>query len=152
MAVTVVPPTPFTIAALKVELLTDPASVGYAPFIITGDDNSLADLLNLVRTGPTYQVYSDPASPSRIFAAIDATDFSILTTTDLSRLQVILTTPLIDLSASNIKTMVTGVFPLGPTTQQNIAALVTRNGSRAEVLWGPHTVVTPNQVFLARTS
>lgn len=145
-------PKPFTIALLQAELFTDPVQLGYGPFLTAGDDNALTDIVNLVRVGLSYQVNSDPVSPSQLFAALDPTDFSVLTTTDLARLQAVLTTPSLNLALSNIQTMVKGVFPLGPTTQATIAALALRQGSRAEVLWGPHTVVTPNQVFQARTS
>ena len=139
----------FTISALNIELTTDPVSLGYAPHISTGDQNALADLLNVPRGGGAFQVNRDPVRPDEIFAQIDATDFSLLTTTQLSQLQVVMGLPRVDLRVANIRTMLAGMFLAGSPTRANFTAFVTRNGSRAEVLWNPGKVVTINEIDLA---
>ena len=140
---------PFTIDELKKELQSDPNNLGFASAITAGDENAVADLLNAKRSGGGYQVDRDPVTPSEVFAAMDPGDFALLTTTDLARLQVILSVPRIDLTVSSIQTMVTNVFTLGAVSRQSLVLLQKREGSRAEVLWGPGTVVTTNQVDAA---
>lgn len=136
----------FTIAALRAELLTDPAQLGYAGAVSEGDQNELVLLVNMARAGGGYQVNRAPVTPSEVFASIDSDDFLTLTTTDLARLQVILTVPRIDLSAGRIRAMVANVFQTGSATRQELAALQMREGSRAEVLWGAGKIVTLNEI------
>lgn len=139
-------PAVFNTASLHAELFTDPLSLGYAGFISTGDDNSLSDLLNTHHSGGGFLVFADPVSPSVIFDVINPEDYTSLTTTDLARLQTIFTLPDVNLAVSATLDKVLGVFPNGSPSVLAITALQHRAGSRAEVLWGPGTVVTPNEV------
>lgn len=140
---------PFSNAALKTELLTDPASLGYAPHITAGDDNGLADLINMARSGGAYLVNRDPVTPGRLFAQIDPTEYAGLTTTNLQRLATAFAVPTLDLSVSNVLGILTGVFPNGSLTNQAIVTLSKRAGSRAEVLWGPGVIVNANIINTA---
>jgi hypothetical protein len=137
---------PFTIPLLKTELTTDPAVLGYAPFVTNKDDNGLSDLINASRGGGAFQVARDPIGGDELFAQVDPTDFSVLTTTQLAQLQVLLTLRRIDMRLPAMRTILAGVFPTGATTRAAITAFLTRNGSRAEVLWGPGKVVTTNEI------
>lgn len=143
-------PSPFTTASLIAELQADPLSLGYADFLSSGDDNAGSDVLNTLRSGGGFLVYADPVPPSALFDAIDPEDYTSLTTTDLARLQTIFTLAEVNLSESSTLTKVLGVFPNGSPSVLAITALQHRAGSRAEVLWGPGTVVTPNEVNEAR--
>ena len=145
-------PVAFSTAGLKTELETDPSGLGYLPHLTAGDDNGLADLLNAVRQGGGYQVARAPVQPQVLFQKIDPADFAALTSTDLQRLQLLVTLPSLDLSVSAILEKVTGVFAPGARTNQTVVQFASRDGSRAEVLWGPGSVITPNMVNLARTS
>ncbi len=142
--------TVFSVAALKTELLTDPSGIGYSVPYQGGDDGGTSDLLNAIREGGAYQVDRDPVPPQRVFEVIDAEEYAALTVTDLARLQTAFTVPLLNLAVSSVQAILTGIFPNGSVTNLNILALSKRQGSRAEVLWGIGTGVTPNQVNLTR--
>ncbi len=138
--------TVFTVSALAVELDTDPASLGYAPAILAGDQNTLFTLVNTPQPGGGFQVNRDPVPPEEVFGAVDPVDYVAMTTTELARLQVIMTLPTVNLADESTKTIVDELFTNGSTTRLNIATLQKRNGSRAEVLWGEGTIVTVNQI------
>lgn len=142
--------TAYSNAALKSELLTDPIGIGYATALANGDDNTLADMLNIKRDGGGFQVNRDPVTPGDVFAQITPTDYAALTSTNLQRLATAFTVPELDLAVSNVVEMLTGVFENGSTTNQAIILLSKRQGSRAEVLWGPGIVITANMVNTSR--
>lgn len=52
-------PTPFSIAALKSELTTDPAKVGYATPIASGADNQVAALINAINSSYAFYLPID---------------------------------------------------------------------------------------------
>jgi hypothetical protein len=58
---------------LKAELNTDPNAYGYAPFIASGGDQNLADMLNLPRAAIVMP--RPDVSPLEILEAIKVTDF-----------------------------------------------------------------------------
>lgn len=134
----------FSIAALHSELFTDPMQMGYDTD--SGDENALADALNVWREGGGYQVNRDPVTIPQIFSAITPDDFSGLTTTNLARLQTVFTLPTIDLAVSNVLENLAGIFGTNSPTQQAFLVLQKRQCSRAEVLWGKGTLVTINQI------
>lgn len=136
--------TAFSIAALHDELFTDPMQLGYVP--ASGDENAMADTLNLRRDGGGYQVNRDPVTVQQIFSAITPDDFSGLTTTNLARLQTVFTLPEVDLAVSNVLENLAGIFGTNSPTQQAFLVLQKRQCSRAEVLWGQGTLVTINQI------
>ena len=137
---------PFTVSALKVEFLADPLSMGYSPFMSAMDENSLVDLVNGKRGGGAFQVMRDPVQPEALFAQVDPTDFAALNSLGLAQLLTVMSLQVLDLNASNILAILNGIFPTGVTTRANFATFSTREGSRAEVLWGPGVYVTVNQV------
>jgi len=147
-----VTPAVYNTSALIVELMNDSASIGYAPFIVTRDSNSLSDLLNIARSGGSFLVNRAPVSPSTVFNNIHPDDFSTLNTTDLARLQTIFSLEEVDLSVSASFEKLTAIFSPGAPTLLTLTTLKTREGSRAEVLWGPGTIVTPNEVSEALES
>lgn len=162
--------------ALKTELNTDPAGLGYAPFLAKGDDVDLANLLNFVRDGTTacpvnnvigaaITVRRADIDVASVYAAIAVSDYTSLPTnpnsTQLSterRLLAWLTglaamatirllnddgtdTPVI----ANFKAM----FAAGTATLTRLNTLSTRNGSRAEQLFGEGTTLSPLDVGTA---
>lgn len=136
----------FTLSALATELLADPASLGYSAAVAAGDDNAVFALINTSRAGGEYQQDRDAVTPDQLFAVLDPTEFSLVTATGLARLQTVLSLPLIDLAVSNIKAMMDAIFPLAGATQQALAVLQKRQGSRAEALFGRGFIVTVNHI------
>lgn len=59
--------TTFTMSALASEFQIDPLSLGYAPLITAGDQNGLADAVNVKRPGGAYQVDHDPVTAEEVF-------------------------------------------------------------------------------------
>ncbi len=135
---------PFSIAALHAELVTDPAGLGYV--LDSGDQNALADLLNVWRPGGSYQVDRDPVTVSQVFSVVAPDDFAALTSTQLAQLQTIFTLPTVNLAVGNVRDNLAGIFGTNSVTQQAILALQKREGSRAEALWGKGAFVTVNEI------
>lgn len=137
------------IAALRTELQTDPQVLGYAACITTGNDQCLADTLNLARAGASYQVPREPMDPNQLMDAIAPADTGSLSTNDLLKLNLVFQIGLVDLQKANIRSLLASVFAANSTTRTNIQALINRQGSRAEVLFGRGTVVTVAQIAQA---
>ena len=114
------------LTALKAELLTDPAGLGY----VVNDNAGNRDKLNLVRAA--IQIDVDSVSPAEIMRA---TVFAELATAEQQRKYLALTQASVDPNASNIVGAFANVFPAGPT-RTALLLLQTRDGSRAEQLFG----------------
>lgn len=143
------PLTPAQVAQLKSELATDPQALGYAAAFAAGDHGTPASLINLVRAGAAYQVDRELIPAHMLFASVDATEFAALTTLQLTQLSAILASGQIDLSKANIRTMLSAIFPSGGPTRTALIALAKRQGSRAEVLFGPGTTLSNQHISQA---
>lgn len=159
--------------ALKNELNNDPVSLGYAPFIALGDDVSLAAILNFVRNGVTpcpvnnvvgaaVTVRRKDISSAEIILAIDVTDYTALPTNPnntqlsnerrfLSWLECLTNVPQVRLinddgTDTPVITNLQAMFPGGTGTRTRLVALAIRSGSRAELLFGVGTNITPDNV------
>ena len=118
-------------AALKNEILNDPAGLGYAG----KTDGQIADLLNAPGWGfinrdviPTYE----------IFDAIEPSEYGALTAEKKTLLHAILAMGTVDIRGSNLKKALSSMFPDGTVTRDNLLALQKRPASRAEVLGFGH--------------
>lgn len=147
---------PINIQTLATELTTDPLALGYAALISPGDghgsrDQSIADVLNLPRAGAPYVQKRDSIPAREFFEAINATEFSALTTVQLMRLSLIMQTyqGTLNPSGSNLRGILADIFPPGGQTRAALVAMVDRQGSRAEVLFGPGTVIRHEDVAKA---
>ncbi len=145
--------------ALKSELLTDPAKVGYASYMPAGMPANTAAIANLLNaaTGPGAGVVA--------LATIDHDDFvadilpAVLTTlpTLSTALQTKWNTILAQFSTSSevlltnatTQTLLSGAVTDGLATQAQVTAWTTRAGSRAEVLFGAGTVAAQSDVMAA---
>src|SRR5262245_51286210 len=116
----------FSIQALHDELFTDPAGLDYDTG--GGDENALADALNMVRQGGCYQVDRDPVTTTQIFSLIDPDDYTALTTTQLAQLQTVFTLETVNLAVDNVRNNLANIFGSNSTTQQAIVALQKRQG------------------------
>jgi hypothetical protein len=67
-----------TPATLATEINTDPLAYGYAAFVTSGSDGSIAELLNRPRAGtdgkPAISIKRADCAPSEILEAIDVRD------------------------------------------------------------------------------
>lgn len=156
--------------ALKNELLNDPIGYGYAPFVASGADNVLADMLNIIRNGtnggPAITMRKSDVNSKDIWESIDIADFPALsqnpTNTQLSTerrslswLEGLANIPNIRLlnddgSDTPVIKNLQGIFPAGSGTRTRLIALATRNGSRAEQLFGRDTIIIDSDIAKAR--
>jgi hypothetical protein len=151
------------ITELETELVTDPQSIGFATFITTGNDSALADAINLVRAGGGYVVSKGLVKRDEFLGTWGDVIDGIRTISDATlkakwtwRLdKLLLAKDTVDygggLAAGFFADMVTDalVGAGGAITSGDVTARTTRQGSRAEVLWGPGTVVTLRDISLA---
>jgi hypothetical protein len=127
-------------AALKSEIQADPTILGYAPFVTAGSDIGVAGLLNATRAG--ISVFRNDLGVREVINAIDATNFASLTQIQVSKLMLLFTsTPTIDATNANTRTIFLGIFSGMTATVNALTALASRTGSRAEQLFGAGTVV-----------
>ena len=137
----------FSLLALKNEIETDPAEIGYK--LPGGDwkgDGVIADLINDLALGDVIQ--RQYVQPQEIIEQIVLSDWVSASASERLYIQLL---P----SLSSISTVVNGtevrnnlleIFDAGTVTRDNLIATVQRDGSRAEVLWGENTQITIGQV------
>lgn len=138
-------------AALKSEILTDPVNVGYAPFVTSGQDQAIADLLNAKTGNGVGQVPREPISAADFIAAINATEMATLTALQLTQVQIIAGASTVNIGDSDVQAWVSQTFGqvTAPNTRTTLTALATRIASRAEVLFGAGTRISSSDVSFA---
>lgn len=130
---------PVDYAALKNEIDTDPATIGYAPLVTSGDDVGIANLLNQVRAGTSITKAFIPLED--VLAAIVKTEFDSLTSAQKTVVDQFIRGTRIKSGDANMRATLGALFAAGTTTRANLVALSTRTGSRAEVLFGEGIVI-----------
>ncbi len=140
-------PTPVEIAA---ELANDPQNLGYAALVAVADDQAVAALLNRVSGQGSGSVFRKDIAPYEIMRAIVAADAANLTALQCAKLQLMMLGNNLDATVTNTRTIFLGIFTGMAGTITALTTVVSRTGSRAEVLWGTGTVITPQQVSGAR--
>lgn len=121
-------------AQLKTEIETDPQGLGYAPHVASGNDVALAAMLNEIR--PSISINRDLIPSHEIFEAIVPSEWSAASAQEKQRVQLILSMGMVDVRGQNTKDAFLAAFGGGTTTRANLIALVNRQGSRAEQLFG----------------
>jgi hypothetical protein len=116
-------------AALKVELQTDPASLGYAVLLAAGNDAALAGLLNAPRP---VTIPAGPVESYLVVAAIKRAEFDALTAPDRTYLSFIITPALVNLGVGEVRTALAVLFPPGSATRTNLVALASRPANRVQ--------------------
>ncbi len=140
-------------AALRAEFLADPNGLGYAALVTAGDDTGLAALLNEVHpVGAAYSIYRKAVAVKDLLAGFVPSEFASLTTAQSGQLNLMFAGSggTLDASDVNTRNIVTAVLAGKAGTIANFAVLVKKHGSRAEVLFGDGTVVTPEDCGAAR--
>lgn len=134
-------------AALNTEITIDPESLGYAFLITDGNDQGIADLLNAVSS--SWPIERDLIEAYEVIDATDAGDWTALTAAERVRYQTITGAGQINVKSTNVRAAFGAMFGAGTTTRANLLALQSRNGSRAEILFGSGTRITHTDVAIA---
>ena len=119
--------TPEQLPALKAELTTDPAALGYAAD--AGEHVALAKRINK----PGRSIDSSSLSSGALVSCLDKTEFTALTAADKAYLNLFVTATDVPMT-SDIRVALRTMFPAGSKTRQNINQATKRDASRAEEL------------------
>jgi len=130
-------------AALKAELDTDPSARGYAGT----QDAEAAALLNEVQGGLT--INRTTASTQEIREAVEVIDWTSRTDAQRAAMMFLTAGEALNPNHANVVADFQAIF-VATGTLTNLAALQTRDGSRAEELWGDGALVKHQDVAIAR--
>lgn len=141
--------------AIKAELTNDPNAYGYvAPPAI--DDVGNADKLNLVRD--TIAIERNDIPATEIAKNIDRTEYAAAVLADRQWIDLQLSAGLVDArTGSEAREGLLAIFGAGTDTRANLAALLTRVGTRIEQMFQQGLLsqtgnVTPSDVANARNA
>ena len=146
--------TAYTTANLLTFIKTDPLQIGLAAIIAAapGQDDPILNAINSP-TGPgSGQVKREPIAANDFLAACSGFDMASLTTAQLTTLGIYTQVGTVSIGEATVQAMIANVFANYPTSKAALSALATRNGSPAEVYFGPGTVVSQDDVDKARNS
>lgn len=138
-----------TLQELRDEIETDSLGLGYKNSSASGDwkgDGEIAALLNNPALGAV--IRRSKVQPAEIRAQIDAVEFIALTAGQQRWLMLALagSDPVDTTAGSKVRDGLLACFGALTATRAALLAVVERPGSRAEVLWGEGTLVTPGDV------
>ena len=136
-------------AALATEINTDPLALGYAAPKAAGNDAAVATLLNTIGATAAYQVNREPISTAVFLSHVDSAGFLALLPTQLAQLQCLMVVQTIDINDASTQAILVGIFGNPSATRTNIIAILKRQGSRAEVLFGRGVTVSSDDVARA---
>lgn len=137
---------PAQIVVLKSELINDPKGLGLNALYANGQDQDVANVLNVIRVGGDYQINAEPVHAKDVVKSITLADFNAMTPTDYQKLTILFLMGDIDLSNIVTQTLLGSVFPAGGQTRTNLIALSKRQGCRAEVLFGNGVRISASEV------
>lgn len=138
------------ILALKSECINDPKGLGLNALYANGQDQDVADALNVIHAGGDYQINNEPVSKEQVVKAITGADFAAMNALDFTKLMVLFLMGEIDLSNAATQTLLASVFPPGGGTRTNLVQLAKRQGTRGEVLFGNGVRVSASEVAETR--
>jgi hypothetical protein len=133
----------YTLSQLADEINNDPKSLGYSTLVASGDDSSIAGLLNSTYAG-VGTVYRPNVGAGEVMGSLVWSEVSGLTTNNWLALHSMLLPASIDATKSTVRNFFNGLFPTGSfaTTNANLLTVAKKaSPSRAEELWGAGTVV-----------
>lgn len=141
---------PVDLTALRTEIENDPNGLGYAPLMARGSDADVAVLLNQKRPGAQYAVFKPDAQLKDIIEAVVAADYVALTAVQVARLQLLFTGGYADCSRTNTRQILNDLFSgASASTRTGVLATISREGSRAERLFGVGTQIQHLQIAAA---
>ena len=132
------------LAALKVELDTDPKTLGLPAL----DNRLAADKLNKIGAS-SEELGNDVLESYQVVDAIDPTEWAAISAQEKERLLFIISAGKINPKNINVKQAFMAMFGAGTTTRASLSALWKKDVSRAQILFGQN--VTAFQVRDARS-
>jgi hypothetical protein len=133
--------------ALKTELTTDPAGLGYAAHLATGSYSPIVDLLAASRAG--YTVFRGVIPAYEVINATVPAEWAALTAGEKQRYQTLTGAGEVDVSNANVRAAFAAMFAAGTATRDALVALASRPGSRAEQALGAGITVSADDVARA---
>ncbi len=128
-------------AALKSELTTDPTGIGYAAAWANGTDWQLRDLLNAIQ--PSITVFRGTIDGREIVAATTPSEFLTLTTAQQNLyIAICSASGGVDTSSNLVRSAFAAMFGANTSTRAALVAIASRNGSRAEQIFGAAVALT----------
>jgi len=136
----------YSLQALHDEIEADPEGLGYKIGGEWKEDAVIAGLINDPANGETIQRTN--VQPKEIIEQITLVDWVAASAAE--RLYLQLLPALIEISTkengTEVRTNLLDIFEAGTDTRNNLIAVVQRDGSRAEVLWGEGRTISISQV------
>jgi hypothetical protein len=142
---------PADLAALKSEVNTDPISMGYVPDAM---DDGVIFLINDVDSNQAPEQINRPleeVKTSEVAGVIDATEYDGLTAYDKAWVDQFISRGEDEVLTPH-KDKFLAVFGAGSVTRTAALALLPKDATRAEVLFGINTVITNADWVAARDS
>lgn len=145
-------------AALRAEITSDPLSLGYAPLVENGDDEAVVELLNDPAGKGAGSVAMSYRTKGEFLLAIAPAVMGLSALSDdLQRkwdrmLGLLTATDVVQVGHPGVAGLLDLAIADGVITSEQKVAILTRTGSRAEVLFGPGSTVTPFDVGTARNT
>jgi hypothetical protein len=133
--------------ALAAELQADPAALGYAPLIASGADQAIADLLNATRARITLPRALVPSW--QLVNAIVPSEYAALAQAARDYLTMLAAAGAVQLGGGPVRDGLAMIFGAGTATRANLMALLDRQGSRTEQLFGDSVTVSALDVARA---
>ena len=130
---------------IRTELDSDAAT--YGPL----SDGRCADFLNDKASAKAAPINRRAIPMYEVLGAVDWSEFigAGLDAAKRQAFQILTSTETLDAGSATVRAAFTAIFPAG-NTRTALAALASRQGSRAEVLWGDGARVSHDQVAEAR--
>lgn len=140
-------------SALKNEIINDPNGLGYSTPYNLGNDDGVAALLNSVGAGAAYSIFKNSVPIADLLKNFVPAEFNALTAVQVAKLQLLFAgSATIDPSDANTRSIFQTFLSAATGTLTNFAALIKRQGSRAEVLFGIGTSISGSDVAAARNA
>lgn len=146
-----------TIAAIRDELLKDPDVMRYSNNVASRNDTALANMLNDQSTGASrgYTLDRKAVSKAELQACVIGGEYLELNAAQIGLWAAILASSMdgyVDMQSDTIRQQISAVWSRAVSTSARIAAVKTRNCSRAEMVWGEGTVIPVSDVSAALNS
>jgi hypothetical protein len=147
---------PLDLSALKAELDTDPLALGYAALVTAGDDPAICEILNAATGEGVGAVAMTDRTKGEFLLAVAPAVLGLASLSDtLQRkwdrmLGLLTATDTVEVGHPGVSALLDVAVIDGVLTADQKAAILTRPGSRAEVLFGPGVTVTPFDAGSAR--